>query len=80
VYRKFLEIGLLKAYSGYMDRDHMQAPAHWVEELARSDDEVARGERVPASVIHDDILRVIAELEADDNETADILVRNRRGR
>jgi hypothetical protein len=80
VYRNFLEIGLLKAYLGCMDRDQMRAPVHWVEELARSDDEVARGERVPASVIHDDILRVIAELEADDNETADMLVRNRRGR
>jgi hypothetical protein len=62
-----------------MDGDHTEGPAYWVEELARSDDEVARGERVPASVIHDDMLRVIAELEAEFADKAAASARDLRG-
>ncbi len=47
-----------------MGRDTIGASAFWAEELARSDQEVARGELVPASEVHDELLRAIAELEA----------------
>ncbi|MEJ0049350.1 MAG: hypothetical protein WDN04_26980 [Rhodospirillales bacterium] len=63
-----------------MDRDNAKAPAYWVEELARSDAERARGERVPASVVHDDMLRALAELEAERVEGAQAPVRAPRGR
>ncbi len=48
-----------------MERDQTEAPAHWAEQPNRSDEELARGERVPASVTHDEMLRAIAELEAE---------------
>jgi len=48
-----------------MDRDHTEAPAHWAEDLARSEAERARGERIPASTVHNDINRALAELEAE---------------
>ena len=53
--------------------------ALWWATLAASDDEVARGERVPASVIHDDLLRVIAELEAEFADKAAASARDSRG-
>jgi hypothetical protein len=54
-----------------MERDRTDAPALWLEELARGDDEVARNERVPASVVHDDMLRAIADLDAELAENSD---------
>jgi hypothetical protein len=63
----------------FMDEDRTEAPAYWVEELARSEEEVARGERVPASVVHEDMLRAIAELEAEVGCTANASVRDSRG-
>jgi hypothetical protein len=47
-----------------MDGDTTDAPAFWAQELARSDQEIARGELVPASEVDDELRRAIAELEA----------------
>jgi hypothetical protein len=47
------------------DSDHNQAPAHWIQDLADSDAEIARGESVPASVVHAEIKQALAELEAE---------------
>jgi hypothetical protein len=69
----------LNAYHSAMDRRHTETPAYWAEELARSDDELARGERVPSSVVRDDILRVLAEFEAEAADKSDALLRAQRG-
>jgi hypothetical protein len=55
------------------------SPAYWVEERARSDNEVARGELVPASVVHDDMLRAITEFEAEFAGKTNTSVRDSRG-
>ena len=42
-----------------MGRGRSDAPVYWVEELARSDAEMARGERVPTVALHQrDMLRL----------------------
>lgn len=51
-----------------------------MEELARSDAERARGERVAANVVHDDMLRALAELEAEGVEADRGPARKSRGR
>jgi hypothetical protein len=48
-----------------MDRDHTEAPAYWVEELARADEDIAQGNIVPAHVVHEELRTAIAELEAE---------------
>lgn len=78
--QSMLEIDRSGAHSASMDRDLPEAPAHWIEELARSDAERARGERVPASVVHDDMKRALAEVEAECADGARASVRTRRGR
>jgi hypothetical protein len=47
-----------------MDRDQTEAPANWREELARSDEDIARGDIFPAAVVHDRLRAAIEELEA----------------
>jgi hypothetical protein len=48
-----------------MDRDQREAPTNWREELARSDEDIARGDVVPASVVHDRLRAAIEALEAE---------------
>jgi len=48
-----------------MRRDTPNAPAFWAEDLAISESEVARGERVPASEIHAELVAALAELDAE---------------
>jgi hypothetical protein len=48
-----------------MDRDQTEAPANWREELARSDEDIARGDVVPASIVHDRLRTAIEALEAE---------------
>lgn len=48
-----------------MDQGHINAPAHWREALARSEAELARAELVPSQAVHDELRRVLAELEAE---------------
>ncbi len=48
-----------------MDRDQTPAPAFWAENLARSDEDIARGDIVPAHVVHDRLRTALAELEAE---------------
>jgi hypothetical protein len=63
--RKSLEIKPRKAQNRSMDRDHTEAPAYWVEELARADEDIAQGNIVPAHVVHEELRTAIAELEAE---------------
>jgi len=44
-----------------MRRDTPNAPAFWAEDLAISESEVARGERVPASEIHAELVAALAD-------------------
>jgi hypothetical protein len=48
-----------------MDRDQTQAPAFWAEDLACSDEDIARGDIVPAHVVHDRLQTALAALEAE---------------
>lgn len=48
-----------------MDRDGTKAPAYWVEELARADEDIAQGKIVPARVVHEELRAALAELEAE---------------
>jgi len=48
-----------------MRRDTPNAPAFWAEDLAISEREVVRGEHVPASEIHAELLATLVELEAE---------------
>jgi len=57
-----------------MDKDHTEAPAYWTEELARSDDDVARGNIVPAHVVHERLKAAIAKLEAEIAAEAEALI------
>jgi hypothetical protein len=62
---KSLETTTNKAHTQPMDSTPLDRSADWADELARSDDELARGERVPASVIHEDLRRALAELDPE---------------
>lgn len=42
-----------------------EAPSHWVEELAKADADIARGDVVLASVVHEHLRQALAELEAE---------------
>ncbi len=48
-----------------MYKGGLNAPAFWAEELALSESEVARGERVPASEIHAELLAALSELDGE---------------
>jgi hypothetical protein len=65
-----LEIALPNAYPLAMDRDHTEAPPHWSAELARAEAELARGESVPATLVHNDINRALADLGAEAGDAA----------
>jgi hypothetical protein len=65
-----LEIALPNAYALAMDRDHTGAPPHWAAELARAEAELARGESVPAAVVHDDINHALVDLGAEAGDAA----------
>jgi hypothetical protein len=41
------------------------APAFWAEDLILSEEESARGERVPSSEIHAELVAALAELDAE---------------
>ena len=75
-----VEIGRAQGHNAGMNGDRPEAPGYWVEELARSDAERARGERVAANVVHDDMLRALAELEAEGVEADRGPARKSRGR
>jgi hypothetical protein len=48
-----------------MDRDQTEAPAKWQEELARSDEDIARGDVVSASAVHERLRAAIEALETE---------------
>lgn len=52
-------------YSERMGRDTPNAPAFWAEDLTLSEEEIAPGERVPASEIHAELVTALAELDAE---------------
>ncbi len=49
----------------FMDQDHTKTPPAWVEALARSDAELARGELVPAQAVHGDLRQALADMESE---------------
>ncbi len=51
-----------------MVNNRREAPPHWFEELARSDEDIARGRIVPAKVVHDRIREAITEMEAESEQ------------
>lgn len=52
-------------YLASMDKPVNQSPPGWAEQLAIGEAELARGETVPASQVHDAIRAALAELEGD---------------
>jgi hypothetical protein len=62
---KSLETTTTTVHTQPMDSTPLDPSADWADELARSDDELARGERVPARVIHEDLRRALAELDPE---------------
>ncbi len=58
-----MEIARGNAHSNVMDKERTEAPAFWHEELARSDVDIARGDVVPASVVHEKLRAAIKALE-----------------
>jgi hypothetical protein len=48
-----------------MDQDRIATPPGWVEALARSEAELARGERVSAQEVHDALRAALVEMEAE---------------
>ncbi|PPQ27090.1 hypothetical protein [Rhodopila globiformis] len=60
-----MEIPIGISYLSSMDKSVNQSPPGWAEQLAVSEAELARGETVPASAVHDVIRAALAELESD---------------
>lgn len=48
-----------------MEGDHSKAPAYWVEELARADEDIAHGNVSPADLVLSELRAELAELEAE---------------
>jgi hypothetical protein len=57
------------AISPSVDNSVNQSPLGWAEHFAVSEAELARGEIVPASAVHDVIRAALAELERDTAES-----------
>ena len=60
-----LETRIGLAHLEGMDHAVNQSPPGWAEALARSETELARGERVPAHIVHNDIGAALAELASE---------------
>jgi RNA polymerase-interacting CarD/CdnL/TRCF family regulator len=60
-----MAISQTMAYSQVMDRDHTDAPETWIEALAASDADIARGDIVSAAYVHARLIQAINDLEAE---------------
>ena len=63
-----------------MDQSPTNAPDDWKEALTRSEAELARGQRVPSQIVHDELRRALVGLEAELSESEESTSRHLPGR
>ena len=75
-----VELPHIPSHNRGMERDHSQAPAEWIDALARADDDIAHNRTASVDEVLDELHAQLAELEAEMNAEPETPAVNAPGR
>ena len=75
-----MELPPIPSHNRGMERDHSQAPAEWIDALARADDDIVHNRTASVDEVLDELHVQLAELEAEMNAEPETPVVNAPGR